>query len=170
LPKHRPPPFPKAIDIGCGHGRHSELLEDFGFIVDACDSSKKAYAPLENGGKFVVAEMWALPFEEGIFDAALAYGVFYYGTRAGHQKAVKEMHRVLRHGGHGFVCIRSDRDWRFDADMTDEPEEGMTLDLVAESELESLYGVFSEWSYERSELTERGRQRMNSDWLITVTK
>ncbi len=162
-----------AVDIGCGAGRHAVVLEECGFKVSACDAASaavKSTASRLKLGKVVQAAMTDLPYPDDTFDVAVAYGVFYYGSRSEHRQAVVEMRRVLKPGGSGFVCVRSDRDWRFDADMAGQLEEGMTIDFVTETELDSVYGVFSDFTYERSEWTTDRRARLNSDWLITVQR
>jgi ubiquinone/menaquinone biosynthesis C-methylase UbiE len=84
--------------------------------------------------------MTDLPFESDVFDAAVAYGVFYYGTRAEMRKAIGELHRVLKPGGQAFVVLRTTDDYRYGKGEALEPD---------------------------TFLLEIAR---NSDWLITVRK
>ncbi len=171
-----------AIDIGCGNGRHSVLMLDYGLHVEGVDVSATAVAAAAArdfdsessvGLPLAVSEasMTGLPFDER-FDVAVSYGVFYYGLLADHAQAVMEMHRVLRPGGQGFVCVRTPTDWRATtpAALKGEPEEGMVMHFVYEEDIASLYGVFSEVTYELTETTTGDRSRTSSDWLITVTK
>lgn len=166
--------YSRLLDIGCGHGRHLRCARTMGFQVDGVDVSEVA---LHEDVPAIAGSMLALPFPADAFDVALAFGVFYYGTMGQADHAVHEMHRVLRPGGHGFVSVRSCRDWR--ADHTDyhgvfhcegEPEDGMQLDFISEDELHEVYGVFRTVEFEIAEWTTHDRDRRNSDWLITVQR
>lgn len=162
-----------AIDIGCGSGRHLPVLEEFGFDAIGCDRSRPAGLP--TGYVVAAADMRQLPYSSGSFDVALAYGVFYYGTRADHRQAIAEMHRVLRPGGRAFVSIRTNRDWRNQFTYggvfhhVDEPEDGMEMHFVTQYELPQLYGAFTSLEVDETMTTRKGRG-WDSDWLLTLTK
>ncbi len=169
----------KALDIGCGSGRHMSLLRDMGFDAYGVEPSKAAVDwNRENSLSIATCDMTKLVFQDDQFDVGLAYGVFYYGTMGDADKAVHEMHRVMRPGGSAFVCVRSCRDWRMDHTdsrsvfhLAGEPEDGMTLDFINQDEVEAVYGgLFATLHYEIAETTTHDRDRLNSDWLITVTK
>lgn len=151
------------------------LLRETGFDAYGVDFTRATWA--KQSVRVRRAAMTALPFVDEHFTAALAFGVFYYGNMGEADQAVHEMHRVMRPGGHGFVCVRSCRDWR--ADHVDyhgvfhcegEPEDGMLLDFISEDELRDIYGVFRSVEFEIAEWTTHDRDRRNSDWLISVTK
>ncbi len=162
LSKHRGSLPLSLLDIGAGSGRHVRLAWEMGFAARGVDL-------VPTSPEIKQGSMTELPFRDGVFDLALAYGVFYYGTRADHEKAIGEMWRVLKPGGHGFVCVRSYYDWRADGSIQEgEPEYGMEISFVDWNEIEGLYQQFTEVSYESTETTDKGR--LNSDWLITVTK
>lgn len=164
-------PGARAVDIGCGHGRHTRLLSELGYHVDAIDTSAHAVeAARQYADAAQTADMTALPFPDDTFDVAIAYGVFYYASREHHKQAAAEMRRILRPGGGGFATIRTIRDWRAYPIPEHEPEHGMTLDFAAEHDLDDIYTGFSAVDYELAEWTTNGRQRLNSDWLITVKK
>lgn len=170
--------FPLALDIGCGGGRHLAVMEKFGYSAVGCDPST---GRLDGSTQITRGDMRSLPFRSDSFALALAYGVFYYGTRADHEQAVAEMHRVLRPGGKAFVSVRTTYDWRFAntrrvnattfaLDLPGEPEHGMALDFLTEYEARTMYGRFSQVSLELTETTTRGGTRCDSDWLISLTK
>jgi SAM-dependent methyltransferase len=139
-------------------------MADFGFSTVAVDSSASAIAaslPRRHARSSV---------REGLFDIALAYGVFYYGTRDDMQAAVNEMHRVLRPGGHGFVKTRTIHDWRAAGIPEGEPEHGMEMTFLAKDDIPRVYAAFSTVTFETTATSFHQRERWDSDWLIQVTK
>jgi SAM-dependent methyltransferase len=176
------------LDIGCGGGRHTFLLAELGYPVDAIDISVEglrhvADALAESGlhAKLSTASMTALPFPNESFAIAVSYGVFYYGTAADGLSAVAELHRVLRVGGRAFIVVRSTDDSRcgrgvaleaqtYCVDYDDTNERGTTQHFLSADEVEEQYGIFRKLSFELTETTFRARTGKNSDWLITVGK
>lgn len=178
------PSYGAALDIGCGSGRHTELLDNGGWGTFAVDASQEACAATRlrvPGAVVERASAQDLPFRAGAFAVALAFGVFYYGTLEDGERAVAELHRVLRPGGKALVCARSARDWRAAQDAEGyivqravhapgEPEDGMTMHFLTGADIDYVYRAFSDVTYELTETTTRGRTRCDSDWLISVTK
>lgn len=176
--------FRTVADIGCGSGRHSTFFVREGFDVTPFDASTEALlatnsalARMQNWTVAAIpAEMDELRGPALRFDAAISYGVFYYGTPDEHRQAVAEMHRVLRPGGKAFVCIRTGGDWRKQFTHggvfrhADEPEDGMPMHFLSEYEVRVMYGAFSEVGLELTETTRKGRTRCDSDWLVELTK
>lgn len=156
-----------AIDIGCGWGRHMQVMRELGFEAFGTDASLQAALNVPGA---VHAPMTDLPYPDDTFDVAVSWGVFYYGTPAEHDRAIAEMHRVLRPGGSALVCVRTDRDWRRTGIPDWEVESGLTMHYTREDDIEPLYAAFSVVSWERCEWTTHSMARRNSDWLITVTK
>jgi SAM-dependent methyltransferase len=160
----------KALDIGSGHGRHIALMHKFGFSAVGVDA-----VPASNAW---LGDMCELPFDDDLFDIALAYGVFYYGTREDHLKAIFELYRVLKPGGHALVVTRTFRDSRakdervddYTRRMTEGDERGMLINFLEATDVEEDYKMFSGLNYELTETTRTGRRWRDSDWLITVTK
>lgn len=179
-----PPARPVAVDVGCGAGRHTELLAACGYTAYPCDSSRAALRltaeRLADNARVAPAVQTSagdLPFHDDTFDVGIAYGVFYYGSRQKGDDGVAELSRVLKPGGRAFVCVRSDRDWRArhlrygKVDLHGEPEHEMPMHFLGERDLEQVYGFwFNKVVYERQEWSEHARKRLNSDWLITLTK
>ena len=97
---------PRALDLGCGIGRHSLFLAHQGFQVTAMDGSPAglAYAgeqAAEAGLSVTFAEgfMTDLPFDDGAFDYVLSWNVIYHGDGPVVRRAIAEIRRVLRPGG-----------------------------------------------------------------------
>jgi SAM-dependent methyltransferase len=178
----------RALDIGCGGGRHTVLLAESGFAVDAVDISEEGLAhtraTLHAAGldaTLGVASMTSLPFGADTFDAAVSFGVFYYGTADEGRAAVSELHRVLRPGGRAFVVVRTRDDYRYgkgeeiepgtfliDADDTNERD--TVQSFLGEDEVAERFAAFSELSFELTETSFGGRTGKNSDWLVSATK
>ena len=162
----------KALDIGCGFGRHIDLMADYGFTVAGVDVAANPTASYEG-------DMRDLPFDDETFDVGLAFGVFYYGTHQDHLQAIFELYRVLKPGGKALVVTRTFRDSRAKTGewvdihterMTGGDEAGMLINFMCEEDIDVAYGMFSEVSYELTETTRNGREWRDSDWLISVTK
>jgi len=170
----------RALDIGCGHGRHMEVFSRYWFVSTGCDvalynqSTHFSYGAISSYG-----EMTALPYADESFDVALAFGVFYYGTHQDHLQAIFELYRVLKPGGKALVVTRTFRDSRAKTGewvdvhterMTDGDEAGMLINFMCEEDIDVSYGMFSEVGYELTETTRNRRKWRDSDWLIQVTK
>lgn len=158
-----------ALDIGCGWGRHVDLLADFGYSVEGIDLSSEVASPTCVLPKRQ-GDMRELPYDNETFDIALAYGVFYYGTLEDHIKAVGELHRVLVPGGKALVVTRTHRDSRSTLAEYPGDEAGMTMNFLNDADVRSIYSVFGEIGVELSETTRDSRLWRDSDWLIRVTK
>lgn len=168
----------KALDIGCGTGRHVKLLLDYSHEVSCCDTSESALTHCRQlaGVQGELASMTALPYPDETFDTAISYGVFYYGGMLDHEKAAEELWRVLKPGGRAFVNARTNSDWRtrhmhagrFMCEG--EPEHEMLLTFLREAQIPAMYRKFRFVDWERNITTSHRTRRGNSDWLITVTK
>lgn len=155
-----------AVDLGSGSGRHAHLLVQYDYEVWTQDASR-VFDP------HACCDVASLDFPDDKFDVAIAYAVFYYGDRAHHVRAVRELRRILKPGGVGFICVRTYRDWRKKGIPEGEPEHGMDMDFLDVNDLTDVYMIenrFSAMTYELAEFTTDGLSRRNSDWLITVTK
>lgn len=99
------------LDLGCGDGRHLELLGKLGHAAVGLDLSMEllhgAQTRLgkERTSPLVRGDMRRLPFREASFSTVLslftAFG--YFGPPAANQDPVREVARVLVPGGHWFL-------------------------------------------------------------------
>jgi len=180
-----------AIDIGCGAGRHLKLLREFGYVEHGVDISLKALraaAATCGGAGLWKGDAQSLPFEDGKFAVALAFGSLYYGELKDTRKAIVEIQRVLKPGGSAFVVLRTLNDSRYlhgrrptsenpwvDPDCSLQPEDGrgeagMMLSFASQGNLANLFSGFSAMNIETSETTREGGQWMDSDWLVSCRK
>jgi SAM-dependent methyltransferase len=178
----------RILDIGCGAGRHLAFLAREGFKAAGTDFSEKglvaARARLNAAGlraAVVAGDMRALPYASSSYEGALAFGSFYYSDCEGFKKAVGELYRVLKPGGHGLVVTRTKRDCRFEVGSKLDAntcclesvltnESGMMNCFFDEAEVRAVFSRFSRVDVDLLELTLGGGEIRNSDWIVTVTK
>lgn len=93
----------KALDLGCGIGRHALLFARLGFDTTAVDLAEQGLAEVRRRADAEglslttqAAPMTALPFGDGEFDYVLAFNVLYHGDRAVAQTAFGEIARILK--------------------------------------------------------------------------
>lgn len=96
----------RALDIGCGAGRHTLALAQAGYAAYGCDTSPSSVAlvtarleTLGSPGLAVLAPMDALPFATECFEYVLAWNVLYHGTWPDVVRAVSGALAVLAPGG-----------------------------------------------------------------------
>ena len=105
-------PGDRVLDMGCGGGRHAFALYRRGADVVALDRSAEdlvqveaMFAAMREGGEVpagararaVRGDAYALPFEDGSFDAVIAAEILEH--LPADEQAMAELYRVLRPGG-----------------------------------------------------------------------
>ncbi|MGZ7162125.1 MAG: class I SAM-dependent methyltransferase [Halobacteriota archaeon] len=132
-----------VLDVGCGTGRYLVPLHRSGFAVTGVDLSKVALSLLDPHYSRVVADVQNLPFVDSTFDAVTCYGVLHHLTRAGRERAVEELFRVVRHEGLAFVEVVGRRDMRHNSNGEIETDTivrgGILQHYFLPSELSTLF-------------------------------
>jgi SAM-dependent methyltransferase len=101
-------PGQRVLDVGCGAGALTAVLAgtvgaDHVAGVDPSEPFVAAARRRVPGADLRVAPAESLPFEDGVFDAALSQLVFHFVDDP--PRAVAEMRRVTRPGGHVAACV-----------------------------------------------------------------
>jgi SAM-dependent methyltransferase len=91
----------RVLEIGSGRGRWLRFFADRGAIATGLDISPEAVArSVDAGFTAVVASAEELPFPTGSFDVVVSVTVLLHLPPDGQRRAVAEMERVCRPGGH----------------------------------------------------------------------
>jgi SAM-dependent methyltransferase len=98
-------PTGRWLDAGCGAGTYTRYLAQQQLQVTAIDYSepttRKARDRSHGKVDWAVADATCLPFADGSLDGALCFGVMQ--ALSSPQRALAELHRVLRPGGELWV-------------------------------------------------------------------
>jgi len=107
----------RALDLGCGSGRHLPLLVQHGFHPIGIDRSASA---VNQSRKFnpdvplAQASALTLPFADEAFDFVLAWGVLFHLHPDRLNDALCDIRRVLSHEGMAILHALDPSDWRRD--------------------------------------------------------
>ncbi|MGM0605842.1 MAG: class I SAM-dependent methyltransferase, partial [Halobacteriota archaeon] len=115
---------PLAIDLGCGNGRHTQLLAERGVEVVGADVSRQLLCAgirraSERGfdATWVCADAATLPFTADTFDIGVYVATLHHlRPRSTRVESLDELERVLSPGGRALVSAWSTDHDRFDAD------------------------------------------------------
>lgn len=115
-----------VLDLGCGPGRHLQILTDRGFPSIGLDLSRPLLAVARRNvpaAPLVRADMRRLPFRDSGFGAVLSLftSFGYFGAVSEHLLLVREIARVLRPGGRWFLDFLDSE--RVAAELADGPRE-----------------------------------------------
>jgi 2-polyprenyl-3-methyl-5-hydroxy-6-metoxy-1,4-benzoquinol methylase len=98
--------FTRALDVGCGVGRHALYLATQGFQCVGIDASESglAYAREQAAAAglnidYRLGTFYELPFADESFEAVVAWNVLYHGDGNVARRAIADIQRVLVPGG-----------------------------------------------------------------------
>jgi len=161
----------KALDIGCGWGRHLVPLFRAGYDAIGVDSSPGMLAAansklLDAGFKpnLVPGDATHLPFPADSINLIVTTRAIYHGDRRFIVKCIKEIERVLIPGGYLLASFASVNDWRYGMGIPiekgtyvpeiNQPEPGIThhysdadelLSWLKHFKIEALEEIFVEY-------------------------
>ena len=98
----------KVLDVGCGTGHLAAELARRGYQAWGTDLSEAMiqYAQEHyDAARFQVADIEKIPFPDNTFDGIVCLGVMEY--LASDEPALREMHRILKPGGHAVITTPS---------------------------------------------------------------
>jgi SAM-dependent methyltransferase len=94
-----------VLDVGCGNGTSSVMLQKKGYRVVGCDISRlflsESHAHIANRLAFSVADAGRLPFSEGVFDAVCSFLFIEHAVNV--DKILLEMARVTKANGRVII-------------------------------------------------------------------
>ena len=100
----------KVLEIGCGLGTDGAQFAEAGadytgvdLTEAAVDLARKRFELFDVEGKFQTADAENLDFADKSFDLVYSHGVLHHTPDT--QKAIDEIHRVLRPGGRAMVML-----------------------------------------------------------------
>lgn len=149
----------KAIDLGCGSGRHIKMLYETGIQhIAGIDYSMNALIICkERYSSFLIqSENEHLPFKDGTFDIAVSWGSLHYSGKDSLERQLREIRRVLNKKACFFGTLRSERDTYLkkgkelgnDTWVTDNTDlENSVVSFYNEEELKSALGIFNKYEY-----------------------
>ena len=101
-----------VLDVGCGAGVPIARALSEKFQVTGVDVSREMVRLARRNvpeGEFVCGDVMSVDFEEGSFDAAVAFYSIFHLPREEHRGLFERIHRWLRPGGY-LLCTLSLRD------------------------------------------------------------
>ncbi len=174
------------LDLGCGNGRHAMYFARQGFKAAGIDVSDQAVAWASDWANreglevdFRVGDIRELPFADRSFDVVVSHGVLDHVPMETAQKAVSEVHRVLRPNGLFYCDLRSTEDFEYGVGeqaglntfvVSDGYEQGLVQHFFSRAETEELFDGLFRILY--SEITENKLgpdfQRKYSRWVFAA--
>ncbi len=93
-------PGARALDLGCGEGRHLAELQGTGARLFGLDSDPGSLSEARRHAAAVAGDLRALPFRAGAFDAAYCwYSTLFIFSEPENRRALAEASRALARGG-----------------------------------------------------------------------
>ncbi|MCL2026739.1 MAG: class I SAM-dependent methyltransferase [Leptospirales bacterium] len=171
-----------AIDLGCGSGRHLNLLKDFQIrkIIGIDNSPGALSIAASTRCPLIVGDNTALPLKDKSADIIIAWGSLHYNNKNELPVMINEIFRALKTGGCLFATLRSTRDTLmkkgthlgndvWETSLNDIA--GATVSFFSENELDACFSLFPKMQYGLIERTLIGdTASLVSHWVIRAEK
>ncbi|MBN1341629.1 MAG: methyltransferase domain-containing protein [Phycisphaerae bacterium] len=129
LPKLESEGVARALDLGCGVGRHARLLATAGIAVTAQDSSPSGLDHCRTWfeteglrGDYVLDDMRTLAYPDDYYDLVIAWNVIYHTDRSTMVAVLNEIRRVTRPDGLLCLTLISTRNSNYGKGVEVEPK------------------------------------------------
>ncbi|HIH50198.1 MAG: class I SAM-dependent methyltransferase [Candidatus Micrarchaeaceae archaeon] len=147
----------KILDFGCGAGRHMVYLTKKGFFVVGQDITSlgldAAQKNLNSAGLenyiLINHDVTRLPFQNNSFDAVISTSALHHNKLSDINRAINEVHRVLKNKGLFFVSLTSREEIKKGKRIErgtyvtlSGPEKGMVHHLFTEHEIKKSFCDF----------------------------
>jgi len=156
-----------ALDVGCGNGRHTELLADAADRVVGLDASRallrEARERVGTDAALVQGDASRLPLGDGTVDLAVYVATLHHlPTAVDRQASLDELARVLSPEGRALVSVWSTAHDRFDAPADAETGFDTTVDwtLPGGETVPRFYHIYAPAEF---------RRELDGSGLATVT-
>ena len=100
------PPGAKVVDVGCGPGRDLLEMQAMGFEVVGVDNSEELLAMVPKEIPTVKADFRSIPLPDSSYEGVWACASLLHLPRTEMPKALAEVRRMLRVGGHFLVSVK----------------------------------------------------------------
>ena len=140
------------LDLGCGVGRNSIYLGKEGFDVVGVDISRsalkkaKSWARIEGVPSVALlrCSMTNLPFVRQTFHAVISVSVIHHAVKEDIEKAIEEIHKVLKDNGLFLANLLSVEDYRYGSGLKIEEGTFQVLEDFEAKQFEELHHFFSQ--------------------------
>lgn len=95
------------LESGCGVGRWVKCYHDLGYKICGIDHSRENIKMIKTiwpDLEVITGDVISHPFKDESFDLVLSYGVIEH-FQQGPQKALTDIHRILKPGGIGIITV-----------------------------------------------------------------
>src|SRR3989344_5408627 len=132
-------PGKNILDLGCGSGDHSLLFKQQGLEVSAIDISQEMVRlTREKDIEAEIMDIEQLTFAPESFDGIWAVTSLLHIPKAALPGVIKNLHKILKHGGILYVCVKEGEGEKMVVDNAD----GTTERFFSFWQLEELRALF----------------------------
>lgn len=147
-----------VLDLGCGMGNHLWLLEEEGYRFEGIDQVRATDWPRAH-----VGDVRALPWKNATFDAAIDRMTLTYLGHEEFARAVQEVRRVLKPGGHFFCnCYGQDSEL--------EPSPAIPVTRFSHANMKGAFAGWDVIELRRIDSMELVKEKRHQEWIVIARK